>query len=80
MAKIWEAIFPLVEPPLEDHGYGFILLDSNARSHFALTNAIGVVIPSRLNALKVILRGSPRSSSMILLHHQVVEYPKFRSV
>ncbi len=75
MAKVWDAIFPLVEPPAEDGGYGVILLNSNARSHFALTNAIGVVNPSQLKALKSILRGSPSSAWMILLHHQVVEYP-----
>jgi 3',5'-cyclic AMP phosphodiesterase CpdA len=75
MAKVWDGIFPLVEAPPESDGYGLILLDSNARSHFALTNAIGVVSPSQLKALKSILRGSPRSAWMILLHHQVVEYP-----
>jgi 3',5'-cyclic AMP phosphodiesterase CpdA len=75
MSKVWDAIFPLVEPPPVENGYGIILLNSNARSHFSLTNAIGVVSPSQLNALKSILRSSPRSSWMILLHHQVVEYP-----
>jgi hypothetical protein len=75
MAKVWDAIFPLVEPPPAVDGYGVILLNSNARSHFSLTNAIGVVNPSQLKALKAILRGSPRTSWMILLHHQVVEYP-----
>jgi 3',5'-cyclic AMP phosphodiesterase CpdA len=75
MSKVWDAIFPLVEPPAVDDGYGLILLNSNARSHFSLTNAIGVVNPSQLNALKSILRGSPQSAWMILLHHQVVEYP-----
>jgi hypothetical protein len=65
----------LVEPPPVEDGYGIILLNSNARSHFSLTNAIGVVSPSQLKALKSILRSSPRSSWMILLHHQVVEYP-----
>jgi 3',5'-cyclic AMP phosphodiesterase CpdA len=75
MAKVWDAIFPLVEPPPVDDGYGVILLNSNARSHFSLTNAIGVVNPSQLNALKSTLRGSPRRAWMILLHHQVVEYP-----
>jgi hypothetical protein len=64
-----------VEPPAADDEYGLILLNSNARSHFSLTNAIGVVNPSQLNALKSILRGSPQSAWMILLHHQVVEYP-----
>jgi 3',5'-cyclic AMP phosphodiesterase CpdA len=75
MSKVWDAIFPLVEPPPAEGGYGIILLDSNARSHFSLTNAIGVVDPAQLKALKSILRGSPRSCWMILLHHQVVEYP-----
>lgn len=75
MSKVWSAIFPLVEPPPAEDGYGIILLNSNARSHFSLTNAIGVVNPGQLKALKSILRSSPRTSWMILLHHQVVEYP-----
>jgi 3',5'-cyclic AMP phosphodiesterase CpdA len=75
MARVWEEIFPLVEPPAAGAGYGVIHLNSNARSHFALTNAIGVVNPSQLKALKSILRGSARTSWIILLHHQVVEYP-----
>jgi hypothetical protein len=74
MAKIWDAIFPLVELPVGDE-CGVILLNSNVRSHFSLTNAIGVVNRSQLRALKSILRNSPRRVWMILLHHQVVEYP-----
>jgi 3',5'-cyclic AMP phosphodiesterase CpdA len=73
--KVWDAIFPLVEPPAADKGYGLILLNSNARSHSSLTNAIGVVNPSQLKALRSVLRNSPLSAWMILLHHQVVEYP-----
>ena len=75
MARVWEAIFPLVEPPASSDGYGLILLNSNARSHFSLTNAIGVVGPSQLKALKRILQNSPSQRWLILLHHQVVEYP-----
>jgi len=75
IAKVWDAIFPLVEPAPADDGYGLILLNSNAPSHFLLTNAIGVVNRSQLSALKSILRNSPRRAWMILLHHQVVEYP-----
>lgn len=51
-------IFPLVEPPAPGDAYGVILLNSNARSHFALTNAIGVVGPSQLKALRLILQNS----------------------
>jgi 3',5'-cyclic AMP phosphodiesterase CpdA len=73
--KVWEGMFPLVEAPKGSERYGLILLDSNARSHFALTNAIGVVSPSQLKALRAILRNSPSTAWIILLHHQVVEYP-----
>jgi 3',5'-cyclic AMP phosphodiesterase CpdA len=75
LAKVWEAIFPLVEPPATSGSYGVILLNSNARSHFALTNAIGVVGPSQLSALRRILRNT-RHPWLVLLHHQVVEYPR----
>jgi 3',5'-cyclic AMP phosphodiesterase CpdA len=73
MARTWNAIFPLVEPAEKD-GYGLILLNSNARSHFSLTNAIGVIDRAQLAALRLILRNSSEAW-LILLHHQIVEYP-----
>jgi 3',5'-cyclic AMP phosphodiesterase CpdA len=76
IAKIWETIFPLVEPAPGDEGYGLILLNSNSRSSFSLTSAIGVVNPEQLSALKSILHGSPGRAWAILLHHHVVEYPE----
>jgi len=75
IAKIWEGMFPLVEPPSTDRGWGLILLNSNAVSHFSLTNAIGVVDPAQMKALKAILQTSPGTAWIILLHHQVVDYP-----
>jgi 3',5'-cyclic AMP phosphodiesterase CpdA len=75
MARVWEAIFPLVEPPPAGAHYGLILLNSNAPSHFALTNAIGVVHPTQLRALKRVLQNHPQQAWIILLHHHVVEYP-----
>ena len=75
IAKVWEAMFPLVEPAIEEQGYGVILLDSNAPSNHSLTNAIGVVSPTQLRALRSVLNGSRKSAWLILLHHQVVEYP-----
>jgi 3',5'-cyclic AMP phosphodiesterase CpdA len=74
LAKVWDAIFPLAEPATNQAGYGIILLDSNARSNFSLTNAVGVVNPAQLRALKSVLRSS-HGAWLILLHHQVVEYP-----
>jgi Calcineurin-like phosphoesterase len=75
IAKVWEAVFPLVEPRGPDTSCGLILLDSNARSHFALTNAIGLVSRSQIKALKALLRATPGEPWLVLLHHQVVEYP-----
>src|SRR5215472_5913153 len=75
MEKVWDTIFPLVEPPQEGHQYGIILLDSNARSHLSLTNAIGFITPVQLRAMKSVLKSCPRCPWIITLHHQVVEYP-----
>ena len=74
MRRVWQAAFPLVEPPSAGQPCGVMLLDSNARSHFALTNAIGVVGPSQLKAVRMLLQNS-RHPWLVLLHHQVVEYP-----
>jgi hypothetical protein len=75
MARVWEDIFPLIGPPTEPGGCGVILLDSNARSHFSATNAIGVIGRSELKRLKAILNAFPECAWIILLHHHVVEYP-----
>jgi Calcineurin-like phosphoesterase len=75
IAKVWDAMFPLVEPATEEQGYGIILLDSNAGSNLSFTNAIGVVSPAQLRDLRSILNGSQHGAWLILLHHQVVEYP-----
>jgi 3',5'-cyclic AMP phosphodiesterase CpdA len=75
MAKLWNGVFPLVELPRDDHGCGLILLDSNAPSNFSLTNAIGVVNPAQMKALRSVLQDSPEQAWLILLHHQIVEYP-----
>jgi hypothetical protein len=52
-----------------------ILLDSNARSHFSATNAIGVIGRSELKRLRAVLNAFPDRAWLILLHHHVVEYP-----
>lgn len=75
MEKVWDTIFPLVEPPQDGHEYGVILLDSSARTHLSLTNAIGFITPAHLRAMKSVLNRCPRCPWIITLHHQVVEYP-----
>jgi len=74
VTRIWETMFPLVEPA-GDKTPGLILLNSNARSHFSLTNAVGVIDRSQLRAFRSIFRSSPGQAWLILLHHHVVEYP-----
>ena len=75
MEKVWNSIFPLVEPAGDNRRCGVMLLNSNARTHFSLTNAIGFVSPPELRVLKSILRSSPGCPWIIALHHQIVEYP-----
>jgi len=75
VATVWEDIFPLVAPPAAPHECGVILLDSNARSHFSATNAIGVIGRSELKRLRAVLNAFPDRAWIILLHHHVVEYP-----
>jgi 3',5'-cyclic AMP phosphodiesterase CpdA len=72
--KVWEAIFPLIAPPSED-GCGVILLDSNARRYFSLTNAIGFIGREQLRALNSILRSAPAAAWIIAVHHHLEEYP-----
>jgi 3',5'-cyclic AMP phosphodiesterase CpdA len=75
MAKVWDEIFPLVAPAKEANGCGAILLDSNARSHFSATNAIGVISRPQLRKLRGVLNACPDCAWLVLLHHHVVEYP-----
>jgi 3',5'-cyclic AMP phosphodiesterase CpdA len=75
LSKAWNSIFPLVEPAMNSEAYGVILLNSNAPSNFSVTNAVGVVNPPQLRALKSVLRNSAHKAWLILLHHQIVEYP-----
>jgi len=75
IARAWNDIFPLVLPPSDAAGCGVILLDSNARSHFSLTNAVGMVSRPQLKGLKAVLNAFPERAWIILLHHHLVEYP-----
>src|SRR5262249_29103718 len=75
IATAWEEIFPLVAPATVPNGCGVILLDSNARSHFSATNAIGVITRPQLRKLRRVLTACPDRTWLILLHHHVLEYP-----
>jgi len=75
VSRVWDDIFPLVAPPTTPDGCGAILLDSNARSHFSATNAVGMIARSQLKKLSAVLNAFPESAWLILLHHHIVEYP-----
>jgi len=75
IAVVWDEIFPLIALPPDEGGYGVILLETNARRYFSLTNAVGVVGRPQLARLKRILRKGQCRGWLILLHHHLVEYP-----
>jgi 3',5'-cyclic AMP phosphodiesterase CpdA len=75
IARVWNDVFPLVVPSTDPGGCGVILLDSNARSHFSATNAVGVIGRTELKKFRAILNAFPDRPWIILLHHHVVEYP-----
>ena len=50
LARLWAAIFPMVLPPDTDDGLGFIVLNSNAETHFSFTNALGLVSAEQARA------------------------------
>lgn len=74
-SRIWSEIFPMIVPPDEHGRPGVVLINSSTNSHTALTNAIGAVEPGELTALDLLLRNAGDAAWLILLHHQVVEYP-----
>ena len=74
VVKVWDEIFPLVALPSEE-SCGVVLLDSNSRRHFSLTNAIGIIDRGQLRALNSVLQSSPGAAWIIAVHHHLVEYP-----
>jgi hypothetical protein len=73
--ETWNAVYPMVVPPDTPDGLGFILIDSNADTHFSFTNALGMVSTDQLNGIEIATAQYPRASWVIVLHHHVVEYP-----
>ncbi len=72
---IWCQAFPMIVPPDTDDGLGFILINSNADTHFSFTNALGVVSTEQLDGIEIATRQYPRASWVVALHHHLVEYP-----
>jgi hypothetical protein len=73
---IWDAAFPMIVPPREADGLGVILLDSNGRTHFSFTNALGIVDAAQLRAAERAMRALPAARWLVCVHHHLVEYPR----
>lgn len=76
LSAIWEAVFPMVLPPVQPDGLGVVLLNSNAETHFSFTNALGLVAEEDMTAMLAALAQYPRARWIIALHHHPVEYPQ----
>jgi hypothetical protein len=72
---IWSEAFPMIVPPDGDDGLGFMLINSNADTHFSFTNALGMVSAEQVERIEIAARQYPRASWVIVLHHHLVEYP-----
>ncbi len=73
--EFWGRAFPMVVPPDGDDGLGFILLNSNADTHFSFSNALGMVSHDQADAIEIVATLYPRASWVITLHHHLLEYP-----
>jgi hypothetical protein len=76
LADLWARVFPMVLPPDAEDGLGFILLNSNADTHFSFTNALGMVSSEQARGLDIAVAQFPRACWIVAIHHHVVEYPK----
>ncbi|MGH6763752.1 MAG: metallophosphoesterase family protein [Phyllobacterium sp.] len=76
LGEIWNAAFPMVCPPETEDGLGFILLNSNADTHFSFTNALGMISADQLHRLEIATAQYPNACWIIGLHHHAVEYPQ----
>jgi hypothetical protein len=66
----------MVLPPDRDDGLGFILLNSNADTHFSFTNALGIITVEQARGIETAAAQFPRACWVIALHHHPVEYPR----
>jgi predicted MPP superfamily phosphohydrolase len=73
---IWDEVFPMIVPPAGPDGLGVVLLDSNGRTHFSFTNALGIVDATQLKAAEAAMRAWPASRWLVCVHHHLVEYPR----
>jgi hypothetical protein len=71
----WIRAFPMILEPATPTGFGVVVLNSNAETHFSMTNALGLVSLEDTIRLKQALARHPNAAWVVALHHHVVEYP-----
>jgi hypothetical protein len=71
----WHDLFPMVLAPAEPTGIGVVVLNSNAETHFSMTNALGLVSLEQVVKLKRAFARHPQAAWIVAVHHHVVEYP-----
>jgi Calcineurin-like phosphoesterase len=79
LTELWTKVFPMVLPPDHGAGLGFILVNSNADTHFSFTNALGMIPTEQLRGIEIATGQYPHACWIIALHHHVVEYPRAAS-
>lgn len=72
---VFDDLYPMVVPPLEENGLGIALLNSNAETHFSFTNALGLVSIEQTRRLEAFIAQFPKARWIIALHHHLMEYP-----
>ena len=73
--ETWNQAFPMIVPPDTDTGLGFILLNSNADTHFSFSNALGMVSADQVDGIKIAAAQYPQACWVIVAHHHLIEYP-----
>jgi hypothetical protein len=71
----WNDLFPMILEPASADGFGVVVLNSNAETHFSMTNALGYVSLEQTVKLKRALARHPNAAWIVAVHHHVVEYP-----
>ncbi len=75
LTRLWDELFPLILPPVEDDGLGVAILNSNADTNFSFTNALGLISAGQARQLTAALDHYPQARWIIALHHHLIEYP-----
>jgi len=75
LARLWDEMFPMFAPPLEEDGLGVVVLNSNADTNFSFTNALGMIPAAHARRLTAALDHYPKARWIVALHHHLIEYP-----